>query len=61
MALLKRFIKDQRGLETVEWVIMGALVVLGIVAAGGSLLPSLRNGYNTITNEVELAGQSATP
>ena len=30
-ALVKRFIEDERGLETIEWTLMAALIVLGLV------------------------------
>lgn len=32
MNMLKRFIKDEQGLETVEWVVMAALIILALVA-----------------------------
>ena len=31
--LLKRFVKDEQGLETVEFAIMAGLIVVGVVAA----------------------------
>ena len=33
METIKRFLKDEKGLETIEWTLMGALIVLGISAA----------------------------
>lgn len=40
--LLKRFVKDEKGLETVEWAVIAALVVAGLVgtitALGGNVL-----------------------
>ncbi len=32
MEVLKRFWKDERGLETVEWAVIAALIVGGLVA-----------------------------
>jgi len=32
MNLLKKFVRDEAGMETVEWAIMAALIVAGIVA-----------------------------
>jgi len=29
--LVKRFIKDEKGLETIEWTLMAAIIVLGFV------------------------------
>jgi len=31
-ALITRFVRDDRGMETVEWGIMAALIVTGVVA-----------------------------
>ena len=40
--LLQRFVKDEKGLETVEWAVIAALVVAGLVgtitALGGNVL-----------------------
>jgi pilus assembly protein Flp/PilA len=33
MSTIKRFIKDEQGLETVEYAIIAGLIVVGIVAA----------------------------
>jgi pilus assembly protein Flp/PilA len=30
--MLKRFLKDERGLETVEWAVIAALIVAGLIA-----------------------------
>jgi Flp pilus assembly pilin Flp len=32
MASLKRFIQDDRGLETVEWVVIAAMITTGLIA-----------------------------
>jgi pilus assembly protein Flp/PilA len=31
-SLLKRFVQDERGMETVEWGVLAALIVGGLVA-----------------------------
>lgn len=36
-ALLKKFVKDERGLETVEWAVIAALVVAGLTVVIGAL------------------------
>ena len=47
MNLVKRFIKDERGLETVEWAVIAALVVGGLVAVittlGDNVLDAFTN------------------
>jgi len=35
--MLKRFIKDERGLETVEWAVIAALIVTGLIVVIGTL------------------------
>ena len=32
MSLLKKFVRDDRGMETVEWAVLAALIVAGLVA-----------------------------
>ncbi len=34
-ALVKRFVKEEEGLETIEWTLMAAIVVLAFVALYG--------------------------
>jgi len=44
----RRFAADQRGLETVEWGIMAALVVTGLVAIVGLLGSQILNKFTTL-------------
>ena len=41
MNLLKKFVRDEAGMETVEWAIMAALIVVGtivtVTAIGGNV------------------------
>ena len=53
--MLKRFIKDERGLETVEWVVMGCVIVLGVAALVGVLLTQMGTGLSAIGAEIETA------
>lgn len=32
MNLLKKFVRDEAGMETVEWAVMAGLIVVGVVA-----------------------------
>jgi Flp pilus assembly pilin Flp len=57
MNTLKRFIKDERGLETVEWVVMGCVIVLGVVAFVGILLDDIETGLTAIGSEITSAAQ----
>ena len=37
MASLERFIQDDRGLETVEWAVIAAMITTGLIAIIGTL------------------------
>jgi Flp pilus assembly pilin Flp len=61
MNTLKRFIKDEHGLETVEWVVMGCVIVLGVAALVGVLLTQMDTGLTAIGDEItEAASGPAT-
>lgn len=55
MDAIKRFLKDESGLETLEWVTIGTLVVLA--AAGGATLlgTNLDLWYTNVGTEAGLA------
>ncbi|MHC4962712.1 MAG: hypothetical protein ACYTGA_11415 [Planctomycetota bacterium] len=64
MILLKRFVKDQRGLETVEWVIMGGLIIVGIVVVVSLIVADIGMGVNALSDEVQTAisiGEGSSP
>ena len=52
MNMLKRFLKDEQGLETVEWVVMGAVIVLGMALLAGLLLDDVQTGLEAIGDEI---------
>jgi Flp pilus assembly pilin Flp len=60
MNALKRFLNDEHGLETVEWVVMGCLIILGVAALAGVLLSDLNTGVGAISDEVETAVEIGT-
>lgn len=55
MNILKRFLKDEKGLETVEWTVMAALIVLGIVLAVISLQTEIGNVFTSLVSEMQAA------
>jgi len=63
MNMLKRFVKDERGLETVEWVVMACVIVLGVAALVGVLLQQMGTGMTAIGNEIDqaAAGPAVAP
>ena len=48
MNMLKRFIKDERGIETIEWVVMAAVIILALIV----VLKLLTNEAKTTLNKV---------
>ena len=49
MALLKRFIKSERGLETVEWSVVAALIVAGLILAIAGLATVVEARFERLT------------
>ena len=45
--LVSRFVRDERGMETVEWGVLAALIVAGLVGVisglGGNVLKKFQN------------------
>jgi len=58
MNTLKRFIKDEQGLETVEWVVMAALIVLGLVALVTGFKDKVAGVFTDVGNEIDNAKNS---
>lgn len=56
--MLKRFIKDERGLETVEWVVMAALIVLGLVALITGFKSKVAGVFTDVGAEIDAAQTS---
>ena len=52
MEKIWKFIKDEEGLETPEYAVMGALVVVGLVAAVIALRGSIITTFTDMTNAI---------
>ena len=52
-ALVKRFIRDEKGLETVEWTIMAALIILGAVLAISALQTEITGVFNALAEKMQ--------
>ena len=58
--LVKRFIEDESGMETLEWTMVGALVVLGFLALWNlGLKDAMGLIFNKLTEEMTAAGTTA--
>jgi Flp pilus assembly pilin Flp len=52
MNMLKRFISDERGIETIEWVVMAALIIVALVATIKLLTTQAKTTLNSVTTEM---------
>jgi Flp pilus assembly pilin Flp len=54
--ILKRFGRDQSGMETVEWAILAALIVAGLVTTISALGNNVLNKFTALQNATNGAG-----
>ena len=53
--LVRKFIKDESGMETIEWAMVGALVVLGFVTIWGAFGPKIAVVFTQMGSELDAA------
>jgi Flp pilus assembly pilin Flp len=58
-ALLKRFMKDERGLELPEYAVMTALIIAGTVLAIKTLSSAIGDRFTEVEDVVSTAGVAA--
>ena len=49
---LRRFMRDERGTETLEWGLVCGLIVIGAVAAIVLIGPKVTDMWNDVNNEI---------
>ena len=54
--LIKRFIKDEKGLETIEWTLMAAIIVLGFIVIYDPLKEAIVAVFRAIVDKMNAAG-----
>jgi len=52
MRYLKNFVRDESGLETVEYAVMTALIIGGVIVAIGLLALAIQGRFTTTTETV---------
>ena len=57
MRMLKRFVKDERGLEGSEYALLLALIALGILVAIQALTGAITTAFNRVTGVITTAAQ----
>ena len=50
--MFKRFIKDEQGLETVEWAVIAALIVAGLIIVIGNLGDAVKDKFEALEGAV---------
>lgn len=48
----ERFVRDERGLETVEYAVMTALIVAALILAIGALTAAVSGRFDTVTGVI---------
>ena len=56
MSTIKRFLKNEEGLETVEYAVMTALIVAGLVGAIGILSTAVQGRMTTTATTIDGIG-----
>ena len=49
-AWIERFLRDEQGLETVEYAVMAALIIIGTVVAVGALATAVSMKFDSVSN-----------
>ena len=52
-ALVKRFVKEEEGLETIEWTLMAAIIVLGFVLLYGPVKNAIGNVMDAVAAKMD--------
>lgn len=52
MDMLKRFLMDERGMESVEWGVMLALIVAGLVTVVASIGGKVKDAFDRVDGEL---------
>lgn len=55
MSFLKRFLKDERGTETVEWAIIIGIIAVGVIAIVVSIGQWVFNKFSTLNSGLQQA------
>lgn len=50
LSFIEKFVRDERGMETVEWGVLAALIVVGLVTAIATLGNNVLAKFNALQN-----------
>ena len=50
---IKRFFSNEQGMETVEWAVLAALIVAGVVGVITTLGTNVLNKFTTLSNSTK--------
>ena len=52
MEQIRKFLKDETGMETVEWAVVAALVILGVALAFSTLGNTVRSKIEALNSNI---------
>lgn len=52
MSQLKRFVREEQGLETVEYAVMTALIVSAVILAIGGLVMAISGRFGSVASTI---------
>lgn len=61
MSMLKKFWKDEAGLESLEYGIIAAVILVALIVAYNALVGSVDTKLDDLASDVEAAGTVPTP
>ena len=50
ISMVKRFVRDERGMETVEWAVVAALIIAGLVTVIAGIGTNVNTKFNALQN-----------
>ena len=50
VALVRKFVSDEQGMETVEWAVLAALIVAGLATLIGTLGTQVKARFQTLVD-----------
>jgi len=56
--MVRRFFEDERGMETVEWAVVAALLVIGVIVIFSALGGTVQDKLSTLQQDIENGGSS---
>ena len=53
LTVIRNFVRNEQGMETVEWAVLAALIVAGVVGVITTLGTNVLNKFTTLSNSTK--------